>query len=83
MRHLLAAFIAIAAFAPEAYAVTIDPIPGSLTYPTQPKAKLRKAPVGSTLQHNFYHNGTNYSETYRIEPDRRLKLLNRRQIVRE
>ncbi|SFB20100.1 hypothetical protein SAMN03159496_02325 [Rhizobium sp. NFR07] len=83
MRHLLAVFIAIAALAPAAHAVTIDPIPGSLVYPTQPKTKLRKAPVGSIVQHNFYSNGVNYNETYRVLPDRRLKLLNRRPIIRE
>jgi hypothetical protein len=83
MRHLLAAFISIAAFAPAAYAVTIDPIPGSLVYPTQPKTKLQKAPIGSIVQHNFYSNGVTYNETYRVLPDRRLKLLNRRPIIRE
>jgi hypothetical protein len=83
MRHLLAVIIALAVFAPAAYAVTIDPIPGSLIYPTQPRTKLKKAPVGSTVQHNFERNGVGYNETYRIEPDRRLKLLSRRQIVRE
>ncbi|WJH40896.1 hypothetical protein N7E02_10145 [Aliirhizobium terrae] len=80
---LAVAFIISAAFAPAAYAVTIDPIPGSLVYPAQPKTKLKKAPVGSIVQHNFYSKGVTYNETYRIEPDRSLKLLSRRPIIRE
>ncbi len=71
--------IASVVFALPADAVTIDPIPGSLIYPTQPKTKLKKAPVGSLLQHEFHSNGSDYRETYRVEPNRDLKLLERRQ----
>lgn len=70
--------MACAVFVLPAHAVTIDPIPGSLIYPTQPKTKLRKAPVGSLVTHEFHSGGTDYTETYRIGPDRELKLLHRR-----
>jgi hypothetical protein len=80
-----AALVAIAAFATPAQGqvIAVDPIPGSLTYPTQPKTKLKKAPVGSIVQHSFHSNGVDYRETYRIQPDRSLKLLNRREVLRE
>lgn len=56
----------------------VEPIPGSITYGGQPKTRLTKAPVGSTFNHEFRTgNGRLALETYRIEPDRSLTLLNR------
>ncbi|MGA1833265.1 hypothetical protein [Rhizobium wenxiniae] len=58
-------------------AFSLEPIPGSLIYPTQPKTKLKKAPIGSLLTHQFQSDGYSYSETYRIGPNREFQLLSR------
>jgi hypothetical protein len=56
----------------------LRPIPGSITYGGQPRQKLTKAPVGSTFPHFFYdENGVRTEETYMIQPDRSLKLVDR------
>jgi opacity protein-like surface antigen len=76
MKKLLAAaLLAALAGAPAAFA--IEPIPGSITYNGQPHTRLTKAPIGSQVQHQFYYNGYDYRETYLIQPDRSLKLVNR------
>ncbi len=59
-------------------ASALEPIPGSITFGGQPAGKLQKAPVGSTVTHQFSYNGTEYRETYLIQPDRSLKLVGRR-----
>lgn len=75
MKRILAmAMIAFAALAPAGYAVTIDPIPGSLTYPKPAKPKpprqsLDTLPIGSVLHHEFRRNGYHHRETYVVEPD--------------
>jgi hypothetical protein len=56
----------------------LEPIPGSLTYPAQPRSKLTKAPAGSSLSHSFRdRSGTEVHETYRIKPDQTLELIQR------
>jgi hypothetical protein len=56
----------------------LEPIPGSITYGGQPRQKLTKAPVGSTFPHFFYdEDGVRTEETYIIQPDRSLKLVDR------
>lgn len=56
----------------------VEPIPGSITYGGQPRTKLTKAPIGSTFEHTFRDNtGRPMAETYRIQPDRSLLLLER------
>ncbi len=68
----------LAALASCTTAYTVEPIPGSITYGGQPRTKLTKSPVGSTLNHDFITtDGRRAFETYRIEPDRSLTLLNR------
>ncbi|HTO32085.1 MAG TPA: hypothetical protein VL202_13025 [Pararhizobium sp.] len=58
---------------------SLEPIPGSITYNGQPRTKLKKAPIGSTLHNNFYGPfGERIEETYMIMPDRSLKLVARR-----
>ncbi|QRM54082.1 hypothetical protein [Sinorhizobium sp. BG8] len=58
-----------------------DPIPGSLTYHGQPRSKLKKAPVGSIFQHQFRDQfGYLMIETYRIQPDRSLLLIERHEV---
>lgn len=58
--------------------IAVEPIPGSITYGGQPRTKLEKSPVGSIVNHDFIMNdGRRAYETYRIEPDRSLTLLNR------
>lgn len=57
----------------------VEPIPGSITYGGQPRTKLTKSPVGSTFSHDFtMTDGRLALETYRIEPDRSLTLIDRR-----
>ena len=76
MKKVFAAALLVAlAGAPAAFA--IEPIQGSITYGGQPRTKLLKAPVGSQVPHQFYENGYDYRETYVIQPDRSLKLVDR------
>ncbi len=59
-----------------------EPIPGSITYGGQPRTKLAKAPVGSFFNHRFTDQfGNLVQETYVIQPDRSLLLMNRIVIV--
>jgi len=61
----------------------LKPIPGSITYGGQPRTKLTKSPIGSTFTHNFRRDdGTRVVETYQIQPDRSLRIIDRR-IIRE
>ncbi|WP_309770937.1 hypothetical protein [Agrobacterium larrymoorei] len=63
--------------------VNLEPIPGSITYNGQPRTKLTKSPVGSTFTHNFRRwNGDRVIETYQIQPDRSIKIIDRR-IIRD
>lgn len=55
-------------------AFAIEPIPGSLTYGGQPKTRLKQAPAGSLVMHDFDFK---WSEIYVIQPDRSLKLVRR------
>ena len=56
----------------------LEPIPGSITYQGQPRTRLVKSPVGSTVHHDFrMSDGRIAFETYRIEEDRSLTLLSR------
>ena len=62
---------------------TVEPIPGSITYRGQPRTKLTKSPIGSTFKHDFRgDDGTRVVETYQIQPDRSLRIVDRR-IIRE
>lgn len=59
-------------------ATALEPIPGSITYGGQPRSRLTKSPVGSPVTHQFYgQDGRRYHETYLIQPDRSLKLVDR------
>ncbi|MFB9951146.1 hypothetical protein ACFFP0_20055 [Rhizobium puerariae] len=59
-------------------AVALEPIPGSITYNGQPRSRLAKAPAGSPVSHQFQgQDGRQYHETYIIQPDRSLKLVDR------
>jgi hypothetical protein len=85
MKRIVAlAFIASAVLASAAHAVTIDPIPGSLTYPeppkpTPPKVRLDNQPTGSIVHHEFRRDGYEYHETYIVEPDRSATITRRHQ----
>jgi hypothetical protein len=64
-------------------APVIEPIPGSLTYSTQQRTRLTRAPVGSSVPHEFRTtDGRLALETYVINPDRSLRLT-RRTIIGE
>ncbi len=76
MKKVLAGMVAALLLgAPAAFA--LDPIPGSITYHGQPRTKLMKAPVGSPVYNDFFSGGQRYHETYIIQPDRTLKLVDR------
>ena len=64
-------------------AAPLQPIPGSITYGGQPHMKLTKSPIGSILPHRFTDQwGDEVYETYILQPDRTLKLVDRR-IIQE
>ncbi len=74
----LAALCALALASCTTASPAVEPIPGSITYGGQPRTKLTKSPIGSTLSHDFrMGDGRRAYETYRIAPDRALILLNR------
>lgn len=57
----------------------LEPIPGSITYGGQPRTKLTKSPIGSSLGHEFFNqNGDRVIERYVIRPDRSLSIVSRR-----
>ena len=59
----------------------IQPIQGSITYGGQPRGRLTKSPVGSILPHHFYdETGRRTEETYIVQSDRSLKLVERHYI---
>ncbi|MDL2402624.1 hypothetical protein [Rhizobium mayense] len=58
---------------------SLQPIPGSITYGGQPRMKLTKSPIGSQVPHHFTDQwGDDVFETYIIQPDRSLRLVDRR-----
>lgn len=76
MKNLICGAIVLATLAAPAFA--LEPIPGSIIYPAQPRTKLIKAPVGSLVTHSFADQfGRRVSEQYRINPDRSLNLVHR------
>ncbi len=78
MRILVPLLAALSLAACTAQTGSLEPIPGSITYGGQPRTKLTKAPVGSTLSHTFYDTmGRQVDETYIIQPDRSLRLIRR------
>jgi len=87
MKHALAAFSVVLLLSGctaggssyYGYSTNLEPIPGSITYGGQPRTKLKKAPVGSIVPHQFIDPyGRKVYETYIIEPDRSLRLTSRR-----
>lgn len=59
----------------------LQPVPGSITYGGQPHMKLAKSPPGSQFQHHFTNQwGQDVVETYIVQPDRSLKLVNRQEM---
>lgn len=60
----------------------LEPIPGSITYGGQPRTKLTKSPIGSKFEHRFRgSNGTQWSETYQLQPNRSVEIISRRQLI--
>ncbi|SMD09249.1 hypothetical protein [Rhizobium sp. RU36D] len=72
MNKLIAA-AALTILAGTSSAFALQPIEGSL----DASARLEKAPVGSIVSHEFISNGKEYKETYRVDNDRSLKLVDR------
>lgn len=61
----------------------IQPIPGSITYRGQPQQKLTQSPIGARIRHHFTNNsGQEVYETYVLQPDRSLKLIDREIVTR-
>jgi hypothetical protein len=79
MKSLAALFVcAMLLTACDQTSAGLEPIPGSITYGGQPTQKLTKSPVGSLLPHIFTDQwGERVRETYIIQPDRSLKLVDR------
>ena len=56
----------------------LEPIRGSITYGGQPRQRLQKSPIGSIVPHIFTDQwGERVRETYILQPDRSLKLVDR------
>ena len=80
MKVLIPVFLAgvVLAGCSSADSPALEPIPGSITYGGQPRTKLTKSPVGSTVYNQFYNeSGQRVEETYILQPDRSLKLVRR------
>jgi len=76
MRTFFLSALVLAALASPTMA--LEPIPGSITFPTQPRTKLLKAPIGSVVNHSFTDEfGRRVKEKYIINPDRSLRLVHR------
>ena len=59
----------------------LKPIAGSINYGGQPSQKLVKSPIGSQVPHEFTDQwGRRVKETYILQPDRTLKLVERHYI---
>lgn len=75
---LLAAAVSLAGCTTSLPSAGLEPIPGSITYGGQPRTRLTKSPIGSTVPHDFHNEfGDQVHETYVIEPDRSLKIIER------
>lgn len=76
---VLALLVGVHISSPVSCASSLEPIPGSITWGGQPRTKLLRAPVGSTVSHRFYDGfGREVHETYRIDGNRNLQLIRRR-----
>ncbi|MCK8782242.1 hypothetical protein M0654_19875 [Rhizobium sp. NTR19] len=75
----IAALLGISAVSMGSPALAIEPIPGSITFGGQPMSMLMKAPIGSTVPHRFFDRyGQEVEETYRLDENRNLQLIDRR-----
>ncbi len=60
------------------YGSDIAPIPGSITYSGQPRTQLKKAPSGTTFEHELNDGyGNQVIERYQVQTDRTLKIISR------
>lgn len=79
--RIVAILVTFAGLAVEMPIVTIahaiEPISGSLTFKGQPKTKLQRSPIGSTVPHHFHADRDSYYETYVLREDRSLELISR------
>ncbi|GES46448.1 membrane protein [Rhizobium dioscoreae] len=77
-RMVVVGFLAGILAACQASQEGLKPIPGSITYGGQPSQRLQKSPVGSIVPHIFTDQwGERVRETYILQPDRSLKLVDR------
>jgi hypothetical protein len=61
----------------------LKPIPGSITYHGQPSQKLTQSPIGARIRHHFTDDlGQDVYETYVLQPDRSLRLVDRQTMTR-
>lgn len=77
MKSVIPACIALLMLAACSTSPEVEPIPGSITYGGQPRTKLTKSPIGSTVNHEFFTAFGKARETYILQPDRSLKLVRR------
>ena len=82
MKPLIALMLCAPLLAACTTAQPLEPIPGSITYHSQPHMKLTQSPPGTRLQHHFTNQwGQDVFETYIIQPDRSLKLVSREEMT--
>ena len=80
---ILVAATALSACSNTIAPISLEPIPGSITYKGQPRTKLTKVPIGSTFRHEIdLGTGDYYIETYQVQEDRSLTII-RRTLKRE
>lgn len=59
----------------------LELILGSMTYKGQPRTKLTKSPIGSTLNTNSATSwGGEWIERYQIQPDRSFEIVSRHRL---
>ncbi|NEI68944.1 hypothetical protein GR212_05110 [Rhizobium lusitanum] len=77
-RLILAVSLSAVLASCQAGGAALKPIPGSITYGGQPTQRLMKSPIGSLVPHDFTDQwGERVRETYILQPDRSLKLVDR------
>ncbi|XHB98486.1 hypothetical protein ABWH97_09225 [Nitratireductor sp. ac15] len=72
----IAVLTALATLYIAAPAAALEPISGSLNYNPE-QSPLTRTPVGSVTFNEFHSGGSRYREIYVVQPDGRLKIVNR------
>lgn len=73
----------VSVFSATTLSYAVEPIRGSINYNDPDKPCFAKIPPGTLVYHDFVgEDGTNYNESYRVQDNGSVKLLNRRAVHR-